>query len=123
MSCALVLLAAALSAAPPSPRRQGLLPQVKVPHSYYWREMYVPQVTSGPASVSWLPDGAQLVYAMQGTLWRQALDSPEAVQLTDDAAYDHQPDVSPDGRTVVYASYHDGAIELRLLDLGSGASR
>jgi hypothetical protein len=123
VSGALVLLASALFAAPSPPRRQGLLPQVKVPHSYYWREMYVPQVTSGPASVSWSPDGTQLVYAMQGTLWRQALDSAEAVQLTDDAAYDHQPDVSPDGRTVVYASCHDGAIELRLLDLGSGASR
>ena len=32
-------------------RREPLLPQVKLPHGYYWREMYVPQPTSGPSSV------------------------------------------------------------------------
>jgi TolB protein len=96
---------------------------VRVPHSYYWREMYVPQVTSGPSSASWSPDGSELVYAMQGTLWRQRLDGGEAVQLTDGPGYDAQPDWSPDGRRVVYASYQEGAIDLRLLDLASGESR
>jgi hypothetical protein len=118
---ALALAGPVASSAPP-PRREAVLPQVKVPHPYYWREMYVPQVTSGPSSASWSPDGAELVFSMQGTLWRQRVDGDEAVQLTDDAAYDHQPDWSPDGRRVVYSSYHDGAIELRVLDLASGRS-
>ena len=75
-------LALALPAAAP-PRREAVLPQVKVPHAYYWREMYVPQVTSGPSGAAWSPDSRELAYAMQGTLWRQRLDGGEAVQLTD----------------------------------------
>ena len=57
---------------------------------------------------------------MQGSLWRQRLEEREARQLTDGPGYDYQPDWSPDGRRVVYASYRDDAIELRLLDLESG---
>ena len=93
---------------------------MRVPHPYYWREMYVPQVTSGPAAPSWSPDGTELVYAMQGSLWRQRLGGEEARQLTAGPGYDHQPDWSPDGRRVVYASYRDDALELRVLDLTSG---
>ena len=33
-------------------QRQPVLKQIQVPHHYYYREMYLPQVTSGPASVS-----------------------------------------------------------------------
>jgi Tol biopolymer transport system component len=103
--------------------REPVLRQVQVPHSYYYREMYLPQVTSGPGAAAWSPDGRELVYSMQGTLWRQALDSTTAVQLTDGPGYDHQPDWSPDGTSVVYASYHADAVELRLLDLASGQGR
>src|SRR6266850_7223431 len=52
-----------------SAQREFVLKQIRLPHHYYYREMYLPQVTSGPASVSWSPDGAEVVYAMQGSLW------------------------------------------------------
>ena len=104
-------------------QRQPVLRQIKVPHSYYYREMYLPQVTSGPSSATWSPDGKELIYSMQGTLWRQRIGSPDARQLTSGPSYDYQPDWSPDGRAVVYASYRNDAIELRLLDLVSGSSR
>jgi Tol biopolymer transport system component len=104
------------------PQRELAYKQVLVPHPYYWREMYVPQVTSGPSAVTWSPDGTEVIYSMQGSLWRQRLDRDEARQLTAGPGYDHQPDWSPDGRRVVYASYHADAVELRLLDLASGAS-
>ena len=42
---------------------------------------------------------------MAGSLWRQKLDSTVAEQLTAGPGYDYQPDCSPDGRWVVYASY------------------
>ena len=104
-------------------QRRAVLDQIRVPHAYYFREMYLPQVTSGPTAPSWSPGGSELVYAMQGTLWRQPIDSTEARQITDGPGYDSQPDWSPDGRRVVYASYDGREIELRLLDLETGRSR
>jgi hypothetical protein len=119
-----LLLAAPLLAAPPAAvRREPVLPQVKVPHSYYWREMYVPQATSGPSAATWSPDGREVVYSMQGSLWRQALGSTEATQLTSGPGYDHQPDWSPDGRELVYSSYRNGALDLMRLDLATGETR
>jgi TolB protein len=118
-AAALLLIASAPSPGL-RPRREPVLKQVRVPHPYYWREMYVPQVTSGPTQVTWSPDGAEVVYSMQGSLWRQRLDGDEAVQLTTGPGYDHQPDWSPDGRRVVYSSYRDDAVSLWLLDLASG---
>jgi len=108
----LVLLTLPLAA-----QRRPVLDQVRVPHNYYYREMYLPQVTSGPASAAWLPDGEHLVYAMQGSLWRQRIGDSVAEELTSGPGYAHQPDVAPDGRRVVYSHYVDDQIELRILDL------
>jgi len=52
--------------------REPVLKQIQLPHSYYWREMYLPQLTSAPSSAAWSPDGASVVYSMKGSLWRQA---------------------------------------------------
>jgi TolB protein len=104
-------------------QREPVLRQIKVPHAYYYREMYLPQLTSGPSAVTWSPDGQELIYSMQGSLWRQRLGSEEARQLTTGPGYAYQPDWSPDGRQVAYAAYDSDAIELRLLDLTSGRTR
>src|SRR5262249_24938401 len=67
------LAALVLITAPLAGQRAGVLRQVNLPHPYYWREMYVPQVTSGPSAAAWSPDGRELIYSMQGTLWRQTI--------------------------------------------------
>jgi hypothetical protein len=118
------LIVAALIAGLSSPAladREPVLKQVDLPHSYYWRELYLPQLTTGPSSVAFMPDGNTLVVSMAGSLWRQAIGSDEAVELTHPrAAYDYQPDVAADGRTVVFTRYDGNAMELWRLDLGSG---
>lgn len=103
-------------------QRRPVLPQIDLPHPYYFREMYLPQLTSGPSSVAWSPDSKEVVYSMAGSLWRQGIDSTEARQITDGPGYDYQPDWSPDGKSVIYVSYQKGAMELWLLDLASGKS-
>lgn len=97
-----------------------MLPQIDLPHPYYYRELYLPQLTSGPSSLDWAPDSKELVYSMAGSLWRQKLDSKEAMQLTDGPGYDYQPDWSPDGKNVIYTSYQKDAMELWLLNLATG---
>ena len=98
--------------------REPVLKQVDLPHSYYWRELYLPQLTTGPSSVSFTPDGKTLIYSMGGALWRQTIGTDDAVELTHPrAAYDYQPDVAPDGSSVVFSRYNGNAIELWRLDL------
>ena len=38
--------------------------QIQLPHNYYYREMYLPQLTSGPSALTFSPDGKELVYSM-----------------------------------------------------------
>lgn len=113
----------ATPAAAAAQRREPVLAQVNVPHGYYWREMYVPQVTSGPSSFTWSPDGHEVIYSMQGSLWRQRLGTTTATQLTSGETYDFQPDWSPDGRSVVYSAYDGRSLALMLLDLPTGETR
>lgn len=108
---------AALAAPAFAAEREPVLKQVTAPHSYYWREMYIPQLTSGPSGLAWSADGKALVFSMQGRLWRQSIDSKTAAQITDGAGYDYQPDLSPDGRSVVFARRQGDAINLVIRDL------
>lgn len=123
MRLVITILLAVLLALPATAEREPVLKQINVPHNYYFREMYLPQVSSGPQSPAWSPDGQSLVYAMQGSLWQQAPDSDVAVQLTAGPGYDHQPDWSPDGKSIVFTRYVDDAMELQLLDVASGTVR
>ncbi len=98
-------------------QREPVLKQIDVPHPYYFREMYLPQLTTGPGSVAWATDSKSVVYSMAGSLWIQKIDSATAEQLTAGPGYDYQPDWSPDGRWIVYAKYDKSAIELWAIDL------
>ena len=112
-----------LLAAPAYSQREPVLKQIRLPHSYYYREMYLPQVTSGPQSPAWSPDGRTLVVSMQGSLWTIDPATSRARQLTNGPGFDYQPDWSPDGRFIAYASYRDDAVELWRLEVATGATR
>jgi hypothetical protein len=101
--------------------REAVLKQVDLPHNYYWRELYLPQLTTGPSAAAFTPDGGELVYSMAGSLWRQRIGSEEALELTHaDAAYDYQPDISRSGGSVVFTRSDGNAMELWRLDVASG---
>ncbi|HEY4444213.1 MAG TPA: CehA/McbA family metallohydrolase, partial [Steroidobacteraceae bacterium] len=120
--CRMILLAGFMLGAPSHAERLPVLKQIDLPHPYYFREMYLPQLTSGPSSLAWSPDSRELIYSMAGSLWRQTVGTGVAQQLTA-AAYDYQPDWSPDGRWVIYSSYRNDAVELWILELASGVAR
>ena len=119
----LTFIALIVACQPVASQRRPVLPQIDLPHPYYYRELYLPQLTSGPGSVAWSPDSKEVVYSMAGSLWRQRIDGTLAVQLTDGPGYDYQPDWSPDGKSVVFVSYQKDAMELWLLDLVSGTTQ
>src|SRR5579863_6729939 len=120
MKLVLLLL---LTSLPAVSQLDPVLKQVDLPDPYYYREMYLPQLTTGPSSAAWTPDSQALVYSMAGSLWRQKLGTADAEQLTSGPGYDYEPDCSPDGRWVVYASYQNDAIELWILDLTTKRTR
>jgi TolB protein len=104
-------------------QREPVLKQIGLPHPYYYREMYLPQLTTGPSSVAWSPDSRRVIYSMAGSLWRQNVASTTAEQLTAGPGYDYQPDWSPAGRWVLFARYYQDAVELWLLDLQDGHTK
>jgi TolB protein len=122
-AAALSWLALAFIAATAGAAREPVLKQIDLPHSYYYREMYLPQLTSGPSSVAFSPDGETLVYSMAGSLWRQGINSDTAVELTHGPGYDYQPDWSPDGRHIVFVRHDRNAIELWQLDVASATAQ
>jgi TolB protein len=106
--------------------REPVLSQVKLPHNYYWRELYLPQLTTGPSSLAFMPSGEELIYSMDGSLWRQRIDAGDESEVMSseithaDGSYDYQPDVAPDGSKVVFTRYDGRAMEIWRLDLAGG---
>ena len=101
--------------------RETVLKQIDLPHNYYYREIYLPQLTTGPSSLAFSPDGRELVYSMGGSLWRQVIGSNAATELTHSGGYDYQPDWSHDGHHIVFVRYQHDAMELWQLDLRDGS--
>jgi len=120
---AAVLLIVSVVTSLSAQQREPVLKQIAAPHPYYYREMYLPQLTTGPNAVAWMPDSKALIYSMAGSLWRQEVGSTVAEQLTAGPGYDYQPDVSSDGRWIALAKYDNDAIELWAFDLQTGQSR
>ena len=118
-----VVVTVMVAPAPGWGQRRPVLGQIDEPHPYYYRELYLPQLTGGPSSLCWGRGSDELIYSMAGSLWRQKIAEKDAVQLTDGPGYDYQPDWSTDGKNVVYVSYQKDAMELWLLDVATGKTK
>ena len=92
--------------------------------NYYWRELYIPQLTTGPSSAAFMPSGDDLVYSMEGSLRRQKTGTDDADRdHAREGAYDHQPDVAPDGGSVVFTRYDGRASSCGATTSRAAASR
>ena len=58
------------------------------------------------------PDGKQIAFDLVGVLWLVPAAGGKAKRLTSDLFDLTQPDWAPDGRTLVFQSYRDGAFNL-----------
>src|SRR5207302_9218012 len=101
-----------LCALPVLAERKPVSAQIQLPHNYYYREMYLPQLTTGPSALTFSPDGKEVVYSMGGSLWRQTIGSDQTQELTHARGYDYHQDWSHDGRHIIFIRYQDDALEL-----------
>ncbi|MGH3369825.1 MAG: DPP IV N-terminal domain-containing protein, partial [Nocardioidaceae bacterium] len=70
------------------------------------------------------PDGRQLAFRALNALWVADLDGRSAPRkVVADGYFNSDPDFSPDGRSLLYASDRAGTADLWLHDLGTGTDR
>ncbi len=91
--------------------------------SMYLESLYLPPVTTGPWSPSWSPNGNQIAFAMQGSLWKVPASGGEAIQLTVGPTYDSQPNWSPEGRRLVFTRDDGHVIDLWMIDSDGSNAR
>ncbi len=79
---------------------------------------------TGPA---WSPDGRYLYFSSDRTgvanIYRWEREGGELLQVTNVIGGAYSPDVSPDGRSMVYVGYTERGFDLRGLDLAAVGSR
>jgi len=120
LSLALLIAAPSLAGAA---GREPVLAQIQVPHSYYYREMYLPQPTSGPSAVAWSPDGSKICYSSRHGLWIVPSSGGEASQLFSDGELDTEPVWSPDGKSIVFTSDRGGSPQLYRMPAQGGRAQ
>lgn len=99
-----------------------------VPRSRYARN--VPDLDStderpvmGIASPVASPDGTRVAFRALNALWLLTVGQPRPVKLVEDGYFNSDPDFTPDGRAVGYASDRAGDADLWLHDLETGEHR
>ncbi|PYV11450.1 MAG: hypothetical protein DMG07_19210, partial [Acidobacteria bacterium] len=80
-----------------------------------------PSGNSTPWWPSWSPDGQQLAFAMDGSIWKLRVGEGVAEELVYAPEYLSSPEWSPDGRWLVYTADNGRTTQLRLLDLATGS--
>jgi TolB protein len=94
------------------------------PGGTYMQDYYLPTPSSTPDCPTWSPNGEEIAFSMQGSIWKIRLGESTAYELTAASTYDAAPAWSPDGKWIVYTAEEDSRnINLRILDLATGETR
>ena len=98
-------------------------PAAKTGGNYMHNFYFPPAVSSTPWWPDWSPDGTWIAVAMHGSIWRVDPATGHAAELTAGPSYHSSPDISPDGKWLVYTADHDARkIQLEILNLATGAT-
>src|ERR1700674_38401 len=62
--------------------------QLQAAAQMYLESMYLPSVTRGPWQPSWSPDGQEIAFGMDGSIWKVTGQRGDAVQVTVGSNYD-----------------------------------
>ena len=88
-------------------------------HNFY----FPPAPSSTPWAPDWAPDGSWIAVAMSGSIWKVDPETGQAWELTYNEKYHSLPDISPDGKWLVYTADDGGTtIQLEVLNLETGES-
>jgi Tol biopolymer transport system component len=68
-------------------------------------------------------DGQWVVFDLLGDIYKMPIAGGKATRLTDGQAFDGQPNFSPDGKTIVFASDRSGSENLWVMDPDGGHVR
>ncbi len=87
----------------------------------YMTNYYLPPASSTPFYPAWSPDGNEIVFSMQGSLWKIKVGETIAYELTAGSTYDSSPAWSPDGMWIAYTAEADSRhINLSILNVTTG---
>ncbi len=78
----------------------------------YMESMYLPPVTSGPWSPAWSPNGKEIAFCMDGSIWTVRPEGGDAVQITSGPNYDCEPSWSADGSELAFTRDTGRTIEI-----------
>ena len=82
----------------------------------YMESIYLPAVTTGPWAPAWSPDGQEIAFSLQGSLWKVPARGGEAVQITSGPHYDSEPAWSPDGRQIAFTRDTGHTLEISVVN-------
>lgn len=77
----------------------------------------------GVASPVASPDGTRVAFRALNALWLLTIGEPTPTRLVADGYFNSDPDFTPDGRSIVYASDRAGDADLWQRDLDTGTER
>ncbi|HEU4609792.1 MAG TPA: hypothetical protein VFS31_16850, partial [Chitinophagaceae bacterium] len=69
------------------------------------------------------PDGATVVFAFEGDLWKADMASGKAVRITAMEGYETNPRISPDGKWLAFTGRQKGNADVYLVSMDGGAIR